>query len=127
MVAILFIDSFICFGKQDIDLNTFSSIQTVDNDLYGDEGSKMTNNSNCYKLYPTENMYTFLRLNTKTGLIWQVQWSLESDSEFVMLINSRDLSINGYKSGTFELYPTKNTFQFLLLDVSVSAIPYCAS
>ena len=31
---------------------------------------------NRYKLYPTDNMYTFLRLDTKTGMIDKIQWLL---------------------------------------------------
>ena len=70
-----------------------------------------------YKLYPTENIYTFLQLDTKTGKIEQVQWSLDSDNEGTFTINSEDLTYGfGYGSGSFELYPTKNMYQFLLLD-----------
>lgn len=70
-----------------------------------------------YKLYPTENMYNFLQLDTKTGKIEQVQWSLDSDKEGTWIINASDLSYgNGYGSGSFELYPTKNMYQFILLD-----------
>ena len=70
-----------------------------------------------YKLYPTENIYTFLQLDTKTGRIEQVQWSLDSDNEGTFPINSEDLTYGfGYGSGSFELYPTKNMYQFLLLD-----------
>lgn len=68
-----------------------------------------------YKLYPTENLYTFLQLDTKTGEIEQVQWSLDDKNEFSISINSLDLSLET-GSGTFELYPTKNMYQFLLLD-----------
>ena len=42
---------------------------------------------NKYKLYQTENIYTFLKLDTKTGQIEQVQWSLDSDKEGTMTIN----------------------------------------
>ena len=35
-----------------------------------------------YKLYPTQNMYNFLRLDTATGMIWQVQWSTDFDKRF---------------------------------------------
>lgn len=70
-----------------------------------------------YKLYPTENIYTFLQLDTKTGRIEQVQWSLDSDNEGTFTINGEDLTYGfGYGSGSFELYPTKNMYQFLLLD-----------
>lgn len=70
-----------------------------------------------YKLYQTENIYTFLQLDTKTGMIEQVQWSLESANEGSVIINAEDLTYRfGYGSGSFELYPTKNMYQFLLLD-----------
>ncbi|WP_298073056.1 hypothetical protein [uncultured Bacteroides sp.] len=68
-----------------------------------------------YKLYPTENMYNFLQLDTKTGKIEVVQWSLDDDKEGSVTLNDEDLSY-GTGCGTFELYPTKNIYQFLLLD-----------
>ena len=72
---------------------------------------------NRYKLYQTENIYTLLQLDTKTGRIEQVQWSLDEDNEGTFYINSRDLtSGDGYGSGSFELYPTQNMYQFILLD-----------
>ena len=33
-----------------------------------------------YKMYPTENMWTFLKLDTRTGKVWQVQYSVNSDT-----------------------------------------------
>ena len=75
--------------------------------------------SNTYKLYKTENMYTFLRLNTSNGKIDQVQWSLDRDKEFISVLNDVDLtygiSIGNY-TDRFELYPTQNMYQFILLD-----------
>ena len=68
-----------------------------------------------YKLYQTENVYTLLQLDTKTGMIEQVQWSLDSNNEGTMTINDTDLSY-GFGSGSFELYPTKNMYQFILID-----------
>ena len=70
-----------------------------------------------YKLYQTDNIYTFLQLDTKTGMIEQVQWSLDSDNEGSVSINIEDLTYGlGFGSGSFELYPTKNMYQYLLLD-----------
>lgn len=70
-----------------------------------------------YKLYQTDNIYTLLQLDTKTGMIEQVQWSLDSDNEGSVSINSDDLTYDyGYGSGSFELYPTKNMYQFILID-----------
>ena len=59
-----------------------------------------------YKLYPTDTM---------TGKIVIVQWSLDDDKEGSATLNDEDLSL-GTGCGTFELYPTKNIYQFLLLD-----------
>ena len=73
------------------------------------------NGMNRFKLYPTENIYTLLKLDTATGKIDQLQWSLDSDKEGSFTINNDDLSL-GSGSGTFELYPTKNRYQFILLD-----------
>lgn len=72
---------------------------------------------NRYKLYQTENIYTLLQLDTKTGQIDQVQWSLNSENEGSIAINSEDLTY-GFGSGSncFELYPTKNMYQFILLN-----------
>ena len=72
----------------------------------------------CYKLYPTANMWTFLKLDTRNGRIWQVQWSFESKNRFeavlslVSLINTREKEI----CGRFELYPTTNNYNFVMLD-----------
>ena len=69
-----------------------------------------------YKLYPTENLYTFLKLNTQTGEIDQLQWSLDEKEEGSVSINEENLSYLSKGAGQFELYPTKNIYQFILLD-----------
>jgi len=63
----------------------------------------------------TVNDSTFLQLDTMTGKIEIVQWSLDDDKEGSATLNNEDLSL-GTGCGTFELYPTKNIYQFLLLD-----------
>ena len=70
-----------------------------------------------YRLFPTQNMWTFLKLNTRNGQIWQVQYSLESDYRFVTFLNliplvSKDKEVND----RFTLYPTQNMYTFILLD-----------
>lgn len=45
-----------------------------------------------YKLYPTQNMYNFLLLDTKTGQIEQIQWSMKSENEGHFTINNVDLT-----------------------------------
>ena len=79
-----------------------------------------------YKLYPTENMWNFIKLDTRTGKMWMVQFSLESDKRFEYGLSERnlatwslfdgDLPNNGEITGRFELHATENTYNFLLLD-----------
>lgn len=72
-----------------------------------------------YKMYPTENMWTFLKLDTRTGKVWQVQYSVNSDTHGQVIINDTDLTFGSNdKAGRFELYPTQNMYNFLLLDKS---------
>lgn len=86
-------------------------VEDVDMRIYQHEST------NRYKLYPTENIYNLLKLDTKTGQIEQVQWSLDTDKEGSVSINREVLSWNS-GIGTFELYPTQNMYQFVLLDKS---------
>lgn len=79
--------------------------------------SSMDENHGRYKIYKTENIYNLLKLDTATGQIEQIQWSLNDDKEFINTLNSRTLSYSG-KTGTFELYPTNNIYQFILLDTT---------
>lgn len=91
----------------------FSYITALIEDI--DMGIYKEQNKSRYKLYPTENIYNLLKLDTQTGRIEQVQWSLDTSKEFSRTINKEDLSWNA-GAGAFELYPTQNMYQFILLD-----------
>lgn len=41
-----------------------------------------------YKLYKTENIYTFLKLNTANGILSQIQWSTSDNEGTVDFLNS---------------------------------------
>lgn len=74
-----------------------------------------------YKLYPTENMWTFLELDTLSGRIWQVQYSIEGpDYRYKIILNDEwllpDYDPDGGFAGRFELYKTQNMYNFILLD-----------
>lgn len=70
-----------------------------------------------YKLYPTSNMWTFIKLDTRNGKMWQVQFSVKgNDYRFESQLNSTPLISNGDEAGRFELYPTQNMYNFILLD-----------
>lgn len=69
-----------------------------------------------FELYPTQNSFNFLKLDKKTGKIYQVQWSLEGEEEFSITLNGIYLSQFSTDGNCFKLYPTKNMWQFILLD-----------
>lgn len=70
-----------------------------------------------YRLFSTRNMYTFIKLDTRNGKMWQVQWSTENDTRFESILS--DISRvykDEEKNGRFFLYPTTNMYNFILLD-----------
>ena len=76
-----------------------------------------------YKMYPTENMWTFLKLDTRTGKVWQVQYSVNSYTHGQVAVNDTDLTFGSNdKAGRFELYPTQNMYNFLLLDKNTGMV-----
>lgn len=73
------------------------------------------NNVN-FRLFQTNNRWTFLKLDTRNGKITHVQYSIEGDA-FEYELNPSSLVLEDEaKPGRFFLYPTENTFNFLLLD-----------
>lgn len=71
-----------------------------------------------YQLFPTQNYWTFIKLNTRNGKMWQVHFSLQDDiNTGELVLNSLSL-VNEEKevNGRFTLYPTENMYNFLLLD-----------
>lgn len=110
---------FICGKAQtnSIATNPIDSVAVSTSDLVNDLVTLQLKQhlSERYKIYPTENIYNLLKLDRQTGKIEQIQWSLDSNKEFSVTLNSSDLSLyEGLNS--FELYPTQNMYQFILLD-----------
>lgn len=80
-----------------------------------------------YQLYSTQNMWNFLELNTSTGQIYQIQFSLKSSERTYVTINAENLNVLdrkyiGYDTGRFELFPTQNMYTFLLLDKTLGSV-----
>lgn len=76
------------------------------------------NEQDVYKLYPTSNMWTFIKLNTADGRMWQLQYDVQGDDRFEVVLNSLPLLKDGENpiAGRFELYETRNMYNFILLD-----------
>ena len=73
-----------------------------------------------YQLFPTENYWTFIKLDTRNGKMWQVHFTISKDGyEGELILNSRSLvwtEEEGEINGRFTLYSTKNMYNFILLD-----------
>ena len=70
-----------------------------------------------YRLFPTQNMWTFIKLNTRNGQMWQVQYGMKIENLLVTDLNSvalvsKDKEVND----KFTLYPTQNIYTFILID-----------
>lgn len=69
-----------------------------------------------YRLFRTNNMWTFIKLDTITGKMWQLHYSL-SDEGGTVVLNEQDLASGKQKTpGRFTLYPTSNMWTFILID-----------
>lgn len=78
-----------------------------------------------FKMYQTENTYNLLKLDTRTGGVWQVQYRMKG-------VSAQTVAINYWGSpgvikeedgwdGRFELYPTKNMYTFIMIDTGTGA------
>ena len=81
------------------------------------------NDSPVYELYRTDNMWTFLKLETSTGKIWQVQYAVGDGDAFQVVLNDISLAFDGMETaGRFKLHPTDNMYNFLLLDTHTGSV-----
>jgi hypothetical protein len=70
-----------------------------------------------YRLFPTQNMWTFIKLNTRNGMMWQVQYDVQGDNRGITYLNlvplvPKEKEVNG----RFTLYSTQNIYTFILQD-----------
>ena len=82
------------------------------------------NTGKVFEIYSTQNIYNLLKLDTRNGKIWQVQFSVTDDAPRVVVpLNQVDLSSdNGKTVGRFSLHPTQNMYNFILLDQLMAAL-----
>ena len=72
-----------------------------------------------FRVFRTQNIFTLLKLDTRTGQVWQLQWSLDANNRFTVPINEAALlpkQVTNFKPGRFTLTPTANIHTFVLLD-----------
>lgn len=69
-----------------------------------------------FRLYQTSNRWTFLKLDTRNGVISHVQYSLDGNRLQYSLNNTPLVDETDAKPGRFFMYPTENIYNFILLD-----------
>jgi hypothetical protein len=96
-------------------INSNSSVQATSKGIPID--IKQNDNTATYRLFPTQNMWTFIKLNTRNGQMWQVQWDIKGNNRFETNLNSVPLVAKGEEANDrFTLYSTQNIYTFILLD-----------
>jgi hypothetical protein len=83
------------------------------NKVYFSPDAKVT-----YRLFKTQNMHIFIKLNTSNGTMKLVQFSTSTTRDMMQVdLNDIELATGAdAKSGRFYLYPTENFYTFLLID-----------
>lgn len=93
-------------------LSVFSqtAVQSTNDEVAGDAPT--------YKLYKTQNMWIFIKLNTQTGRMTLVQYSVNDDTDRGEFdLNIINLAVGKEKiNGRFALMPTENMWNYILLD-----------
>jgi hypothetical protein len=72
-----------------------------------------------YKLYQTDNIHNQLRLNTKTGEVYQMQ-----DDGQTFLVHPATTP-NNEKTNRYELFKTRNMWTYILLDTFSGKLWQC--
>jgi len=95
---------------------TFAQTQTNANETVPIKSQIIEDNA--YQLFPTQNIWTFIKLDTRNGKMWQVHFTVDADGiDGELILNSESLVYKKEEvNGRFTLYPTENMYNFLLLD-----------
>jgi hypothetical protein len=69
-----------------------------------------------FRLFSTRNTWTFIKLITRNGQMWQVQWDTGKERREIPISLTSRISREEERNGRFFLYPTQNIYNFILLD-----------
>lgn len=70
-----------------------------------------------YRLFPTQNLYIFIKLDTRNGMMELIQWGTNmGEQQKATLSDIPRVSKENEKPGRFTLYATTNMYNFILLD-----------
>ena len=107
-----------CFKKIVVGIMVLMALQFSAVFTYELSYANQSNNLDVvYELFPTQNIWTFLKLNTRDGRITQVQYDVSKDNRMETDLNTTALvGEDNAQNGRFTLYPTNNIYNFILLD-----------
>lgn len=95
--------------------DTEQKLDQIENAL-GKIDKSISNSEPIFKLYPTRNMWNFLKLDTRNGKISIVQYSIEDNDKQFEYSLSDVAQCNNTTPGRFILQPTENIYNFIMLD-----------
>src|SRR5664279_916742 len=82
---------------------SFAQAQTQNENVSTQNSSPAT-----YQLFPTQNIWTFIKLDTRNGQMWQVQFGMKDNKRFATNLNSDPLVTQEKElNGRFTLYSTQ--------------------
>jgi hypothetical protein len=98
-------------------LTTMQSFGQLDRKQNGNT-STQNNNAVVYRLFPTQNNSTFIKLNTRNGKMWHVQYDLkEGFNRFTTPLSIEPLVAKEKEiNDRFTLYSTQSANTYILLD-----------
>ena len=96
-----------------INLYAQAQIEKKQNDLH----QINENYIKTYRIFATANVWHFIKLNTQTGQMWQVELNQKKSNQLETPINSSSLvEKQNEVDNRFTLYSTNNSWNFFLLD-----------
>lgn len=105
ILAILIVSNMNLFAQVEIDKSQNNLYQVKDNFV------------RTYRIYPTQNVWYFIKLNTQTGQMWQIEFDQRKTNQQEIPLNSLSLVEKPDEvDNRFTLYTTNNSWNFLLLD-----------
>ena len=70
-----------------------------------------------YKMFETTNFHILLKADTRTGQVWMTQYALgDTQAAEIDIPGSKQVEEKESWNGRFDLFPTQNMFNFILLD-----------
>ena len=99
-------------------LSTALMAQTEENRLPVDGNIQLCQQSAKFRLYPTRNNTIFIKLNTQTGQMWQVQVDLQNKEDRSETVLHEQSLVDDVElvNDRFFIYPTVNSNVIILMD-----------